>query len=120
MQINPARSQNIPELKICDPNVCSENCPLKEFNQDDCQRDYEEIVKKYSLIHHVEKSEFDEDGDYTVEVFSKVFCPPDSMYTYEKDVMNQFDQFFLELGISNDETGFAEGFFTSTAFVYPN
>jgi hypothetical protein len=119
MKSKPAIFEKKNDIKICDPINCIENCPIKEFEQEDCQRDYTEYVKKYSLIHHVEKGKPDEDGSYIVEAFSKVICPPDRMYELENDVVKQFDQFFEEIGIIADEYSFGDGFFVSSAFVFP-
>jgi hypothetical protein len=109
--------QGLKKLPICNPNACDIDCSYKTFGKENQSHEYDEILKKYALISHVEKTEDDDDNSSTIEVFSKVFCPPDAMYDYENDVMDQMGKFFKEINIEYDEWGGGLGFFSATAFI---
>jgi hypothetical protein len=64
----------------------------------DKQSDYADIVK-YSILYHVEKSEIDEDGSYSVEVISKMICPPDRMNEFENDVVSSLINFSKKMAL---------------------
>lgn len=102
---------------FCHPTDCEVNCECKSFGEQDQFHEYDEILQKYSLLHHVEKMEFPEDGFYSIEVFSKRFCPPDRMYDFEDDVMDQIDNFFKEIGMEYEDYGYGMGFFSASASI---
>jgi hypothetical protein len=113
-------SSNFPGMKkipICNPSACDIDCSYKTFGKENQSHEYDEILKKYVLISHVEKTEDDDDNSASIEVFSKVFCPPDAMYDYENEVMNQIEKFFEEINNEYDEFGYGIGFFSASAYI---
>ncbi len=112
-QLSVAKSR----LTLCNPAKCKSDCQYKTFGTENAFHEYDEILKKYPLISHIEKTEYPEKNFYSLEVFSKVFCPPYAVFDHEEEVLNQIDRFFQEIGVVCDDEGFGRGFFSATASV---
>lgn len=104
-------------LTLCTPETCKADCPLKMFGKENAFHGYDTILKKYPLISHVERTDYPEKNFYSLEVFSKVFCPPGTVFDHEEEVLTQIDHFFQEIGVVCDDEGFGRGFFSASASV---
>jgi hypothetical protein len=105
------------KLSLCNPGKCKIDCKYKTFGKDNTYHEYDEILKKYPLISHIEKTEYPLKNFYSIEVFSKVFCPPGTLYDHEDEVLNQIDRFFQEIGVECDDEGFGIGFFSASGSI---
>jgi len=105
------------KITLCNPCKCKTDCNYKTFGKDNPFHGYDEILKKYPLISHIEKTEYPLKNFFSIEVFSKVFCPPCTLFDHEDEVLNQIDKFFQEIGVECDDEGFGRGFFSASASI---
>jgi len=110
---------NLTILKTCKPEKCVKACPQRNLKLEKGTDEYDQILKKFPLIHHVEKQECPEDKFYTIEAWSHLYCPPERMYDYEDEINDQFEKFFKEIGIEIDEYSWGiEGLSVSAIIEY--
>jgi len=113
----PTGSPGMKRLPICNPDACEEDCEHRNFGKEDRFPDHDEVLKKYVLVSHIEKTGNPGENSHTIEVFSKLFCPPETMDGFRDAVMDQIEQVFDEIGIEPEEEGTGEGFFSARARV---
>ena len=119
-KMQPASSKtptNRIKIPLCYPGECTKECDYRTFGKENDFHDYDEILKKYLLLSHGEKRELPDGEASSIEIFSRVFCPPDTMVAYEKEVQKQAESFFKEIHLECDEFGGGAGFFFARATI---
>ncbi|MFA4826277.1 MAG: hypothetical protein WC593_14085 [Methanoregula sp.] len=105
------------KLPLCYPDECTIDCQYKTFGKENGFHEYDEILKKYLLLSHAEKTAIPDENNSSIVVFSKVFCPPDTMVTFENEVRKHMELFFEEISIGYNEFGSGAGFFSACATI---
>ena len=114
---DPAAPPGAQRLPVCNPSACNEVCEHRNFGKEGRLPGYDELLEKYVLVSHIEKTDTPRENSTTIEVFSKLFCPPETMDDFRDAVMDQLEQVFDELEIEPEEAGTGDGFFSARARI---